>query len=138
MVVTGLKLLSWIGRRYHSSDGVLGPTEELGAPLERYLADSLPDKVSLHRLPERQGLIKGRHRGAQLARGEVLIFLDSHVEPCDKWSVLMLGLAARSWRREKEEGGGGGGRGGLVGSGHPTCDSLSGEVFVIEDRVQTA
>ena len=52
------------------------------------MADQLPDKVSLHRLPERQGLIKGRHRGAELATGEVLIFLDSHVEPCDDWSVV--------------------------------------------------
>ena len=61
------------------------PSAELGAALERYVADQLPAKVTLHRLPERQGLIKGRHWGAQKASGEVLIFLDSHVEPCDKW-----------------------------------------------------
>ncbi|XP_043190738.1 probable N-acetylgalactosaminyltransferase 9 [Amphibalanus amphitrite] len=63
---------------------------ELGEPLERYVSDHLPSKVTLHRLKERHGLIRGRHWGAQQASGPVLIFLDSHVEPCDTWIEPLL------------------------------------------------
>ncbi|XP_037077934.1 polypeptide N-acetylgalactosaminyltransferase 1-like [Pollicipes pollicipes] len=63
---------------------------ELGVQLERYVAQQLPAKVRLLRLRERQGLIKGRHWGAERAGGQVLIFLDSHVEPGQQWVEPLL------------------------------------------------
>ena len=50
----------------------------LGKPLEDYLG-KLP-RVKLVRSQSRGGLIKARLEGASHARGEVLIFLDSHCE----------------------------------------------------------
>lgn len=41
--------------------------------------------VRLIHLPERQGLIKARLRGAHEAVGDVLLFLDSHCEATDRW-----------------------------------------------------
>lgn len=66
-------------------------TVELGSPLQQYLQQNWPtDLVQLHRLPARVGLIQGRHAGAQLASGDVLVFLDSHVEPAQYWLEPLL------------------------------------------------
>lgn len=54
--------------------------EELKGKLDRYIETSLPSKVRLVRLKERQGLIRARLAGAKEAKGDVLIFLDSHCE----------------------------------------------------------
>lgn len=54
--------------------------EELQGKLDRYIETSLPSKVRLVRLKERQGLIRARLAGAKEAKGDVLIFLDSHCE----------------------------------------------------------
>lgn len=43
------------------------------------------DLVKLIHLPERLGLIKARLRGAREAKGDVLLFLDSHCEATDLW-----------------------------------------------------
>ena len=41
--------------------------------------------MRLLRLDQREGLIRARVIGAQLAEGEVLLFLDSHVEVTTGW-----------------------------------------------------
>ena len=53
---------------------------ELQGKLERYIETKLPAKVRLVRLKERQGLIRARLAGAREAKGDVIIFLDSHCE----------------------------------------------------------
>lgn len=49
------------------------------------LSESDDDLVKLIRLPKRMGLIKARLTGARKAKGDILIFLDSHCEATDLW-----------------------------------------------------
>ncbi|XP_077436929.1 polypeptide N-acetylgalactosaminyltransferase 5 [Vanacampus margaritifer] len=56
--------------------------------LDKYMAD-LP-KVRVIHLKERQGLIRARMAGAAVAEGEVLTFLDSHVECNVGWLEPLL------------------------------------------------
>ncbi len=53
------------------------------------LLASIP-KVKLFRMDSRQGLIRSRIRGAQEARGSVLLFLDSHCEAVTGWLEPLL------------------------------------------------
>ena len=53
--------------------------------LSYYIASRLPKKVKLLRLPERQGLIRARLRGAENATEDVLVFLDAHCEVTIQW-----------------------------------------------------
>jgi len=56
---------------------------KLHGKLERYIQTKLPAKVRLVRLKERHGLIRARLAGAKEAKGDVMVFLDSHCEV--KW-----------------------------------------------------
>lgn len=47
----------------------------------------LPPIVRLIRTPNRSGLIRARTYGAENATADVLVFLDSHCEAADGWSV---------------------------------------------------
>ena len=47
-------------------------------PLDKYVVDF--PKVQIVRSPQRDGLIHARMRGAKVATGEFLLFLDSHCE----------------------------------------------------------
>ena len=53
---------------------------ELGEQLELYLKSNFDSRVKLLRLKQRKGLIVARMEGAKMATGEVLVFLDSHME----------------------------------------------------------
>jgi len=58
------------------------------ADLETYL--QLLPKVTLRRMPNRQGLMATRTEGARLAEGEVLVFLDSRTEVTTGWIEPLL------------------------------------------------
>ena len=61
----------------------------MGAELEDYVA-RLPVPVTVLRTGERVGLIRARLKGAQAARGDVLLFLDAHCETTPGWLEPLL------------------------------------------------
>ena len=58
--------------------------EHLRKPLENYIK-RWNGIVKLFRNEERKGLIQSKNKGARLAKGEVLVFLDAH---CDRVGLL--------------------------------------------------
>uniref|UniRef100_A0A8D8VIZ5 Polypeptide N-acetylgalactosaminyltransferase n=1 Tax=Cacopsylla melanoneura TaxID=428564 RepID=A0A8D8VIZ5_9HEMI len=63
---------------------------ELQGKLDYFIRTRLPSKVRLIRLKERSGLIRARLAGAESAKGDVLMFLDSHCEVGTDWSQPLL------------------------------------------------
>ncbi|KAK3753715.1 hypothetical protein QZH41_013805 [Actinostola sp. cb2023] len=57
--------------------------DELKEKLDKYIAKL--KIVSIIRLPNRQGLIRARLRGAAVAKGSILTFLDAHCECSKGW-----------------------------------------------------
>lgn len=64
---------------------------ELYEPLRKYVNEAFSSKVKLVENEERQGLIKARMTGAKAATGDVIIFLDSHMEVFNSWLPPLLG-----------------------------------------------
>lgn len=64
---------------------------DLFEPLRKYVKQVFGLKVKIIENGERQGLIKARMTGARAASGEVIIFLDSHMEVFNSWLPPLLG-----------------------------------------------
>ncbi|ETN64529.1 n-acetylgalactosaminyltransferase [Anopheles darlingi] len=58
--------------------------------LDHYVATHLRHLVKIIHLPTRSGLITARLAGAKIAKGDVLVFLDSHVEAGINWLPPLL------------------------------------------------
>jgi len=61
----------------------------LKAPLDAYIKQ-LPVRCKIVHLKERSGLIRARLKGAELAAGPVLTFLDAHIEVVAGWLEPLL------------------------------------------------
>jgi polypeptide N-acetylgalactosaminyltransferase len=59
-------------------------------PLEEYVAEKFNGKVKVFHNTERLGLIVTRLDGAKKASGEVIVFLDSHIEVNTNWLPPLL------------------------------------------------
>lgn len=60
-------------------------------PLEKYIKENFNGKVKMIVLPERSGLIRARMEGAKVATGEILVFVDAHVEANLNWLPPLIG-----------------------------------------------
>ncbi|KAB7498719.1 Polypeptide N-acetylgalactosaminyltransferase 5 [Armadillidium nasatum] len=70
----------------------------LGEPLEKYVK-TLPVPVHVLRTGHRSGLIRARLQGAAQVKGQVILFLDAHVEATEGWLEPLLARVAEDRTR---------------------------------------
>ena len=73
-------------------------TDYLGAELEKYV-ETLPVPVKVLRTGSRSGLIRARLIGAATVKGQVITFLDAHVECTEGWLEPLLARIAEDRTR---------------------------------------
>ena len=64
--------------------------------LDDYIENNLKDRVKVLRNKRREGLIRTRLFGAQVATGDVFIFLDSHIEATEGWLEPLIGEISKN------------------------------------------
>lgn len=63
---------------------------ELYDDLKKYVRRNFENLVKIKNLKERSGLIVARMEGARIAKGEILVFLDAHVEVNHNWLPALI------------------------------------------------
>lgn len=59
--------------------------------MQKYVAKNFDGLARIVNLPEQKGLIVARIEGAIRAKGEVIVFLDCHIEVNHNWLPPLLG-----------------------------------------------
>ncbi|OQV12866.1 Polypeptide N-acetylgalactosaminyltransferase 1 [Hypsibius exemplaris] len=73
--------------------------EHLKDKLEKEVPNFVEVPVRLFRMPSRTGLIRARLKGAKEAKGEILLFLDAHIETTEGWLEPLVTRIAEDKKR---------------------------------------
>jgi hypothetical protein len=95
LMIVFILMLWWVGGLYtinHKLSNCL-LAEMCKKPLDDYVKEHF-DNVKVVRAKKREGLIRTRLMGAKAATGDVLIFLDSHVEANINYLPPLLGTVS--------------------------------------------